>query len=726
MELGKSKTSRPERTSKLTLSRKIPAVIIAAALISTLAVGLASYFQAASTIGIEAENKLTALAKVRATALQDYLASIRQDLSILSGNETVLQATVDFTTAWNQLGPQAQNDLQRLYITDNPHPTGQKEELDRASDSSLYSDLHGRYHPWLRSFLRERGYYDVFLFDTEGNLVYTVFKELDYATNLNGGEYKDTDLGNAYRAAMANPTPGFQAFFDFQPYAPSADAPASFISTPLVGETGNTIGVLVFQMPIDNINAVMQNTAGMGETGETYIVGSDLLMRSDSRFSEESTILKQRVDSDSVAMALSGQEGVVEQTDYRGEEVVSAYAFVDFLGARWAIIADADQAEVYEGVAEMRNSSLALGIGILVLVTAAGLFVSRGIVRPISAMTGAMGELAQGNKAIDIPARDRQDEIGDMAKAVEVFKENAIEAERLAADQAKENEAKAKRAQKVEDLSKAFDESVSGVLNSVASATVEMRSTAEGMSTTAEQTNDRTRVVATAADDASGNVRTVASAAEELSSSIAEITSQVSQSADVASRATNEAEKANETVSGLAGAAQKIGDVVSLIQDIAEQTNLLALNATIEAARAGESGKGFAVVANEVKSLANQTAKATEEISQQIGSMQTATNETVEVISKIQKIISEISQNATAIASAVEEQNAATLEISRNTQQVSANMQEVTSNVGGVTEATKETSESATHVLEASDELSQQSETLRGEVNSFLQNLRSA
>ncbi|MEO3428302.1 methyl-accepting chemotaxis protein [Pelagibius sp. CAU 1746] len=712
--------------SGLRLSRKIPAVIVASALVAALSVGVASYFKAASTIREEAERKLTALAQVRASALEDYLATIRQDLRILSTNESVLEAAAAFTAAWDELGAGASDRLRQLYITENPNPTGQKDNLDLAQDGSRYSQVHGKYHPWLRRFLRERGYYDIFLFDTRGNLIYTVFKELDYATNLMEGEYKDTDLGKAYRAAMADPQAGFQAFFDFQPYAPSNDSPASFISTPLLDHAGQPLGVLVFQMPIDNINAVMQNTAGLGETGETYIVGADLLMRSDSRFQDESTILKQRIDNDAVAQALSGQQGMVQQLDYRGEPVVSAFTFVEFLDVRWAILADADQSEVFAGVTEMRNSSLILAAFILTFFTVAGIFIARGIVRPISAMTLAMGELAAGNKAIDIPARERNDEIGEMAKAVEVFKQNAIEAERLAKEQAAEAEAKAKRAQQVEDLSKRFDEKVTVVLNSVASATVEMRSTAETMSSTADRTNDRSGVVSRAADDAATNVRTVASAAEELSSSIGEISAQVTQSTQVANRATEESTKASETVRGLAGAAQKIGDVVNLIQDIAEQTNLLALNATIEAARAGESGKGFAVVANEVKSLANQTAKATEEIAQQITGMQSATNETVSVIDTVQKIITEISENATAIASAVEEQNAATLEISRNTQQVAAGMQEVTSNIGDVSEATKETSESASNVLEASDELSKQSELLRTEVNTFLEGLRSA
>jgi len=348
----------------------------------------------------------------------------------------------------------------------------------------------------------------------------------------------------------------------------------------------------------------------------------------------------------------------------------------------------------------------------------------RAICTPINAMTGAMTTLASGNLTTEIPALDRGDELGRMATAMQIFKENAIRAERLTADQSKEHELKARRAEILQQRADAFDRSVSDVLKTVTAATTEMQSSATALSATAEQTSRQATAVSAASEEATSSVQTVAAATEELSSSISEISRQVSQSASIANKAVAEAERTNGQVRSLADAAEKIGEVVKLISDIASQTNLLALNATIEAARAGEAGKGFAVVASEVKNLATQTGRATEEISAQIASIQGATTSSVEAIQGITTIISQINEVATSIASAVEEQGAATREIARNIQQAASGTQEVSSNIGGVTQAAGDTGHAAGQMLAATGELAKQSETLRTEVDSFLRDIK--
>jgi methyl-accepting chemotaxis protein len=369
-------------------------------------------------------------------------------------------------------------------------------------------------------------------------------------------------------------------------------------------------------------------------------------------------------------------------------------------------------------------------LGVLAGAIAFSVFVATilvtGVSRPITAMVEAMKKLASGDTTTAIPAQGRKDEVGAMAGAVQVFKDNMITAARLEAEQKVEQGRKEQRQKAVDSYILDFDKSVGGVLEMVASASTELESTAKSMSVTAETAQQQSTAVAAASEQASTNVQTVASAAEELSSSIAEISRQVAESTRITSQAVQETEKTDAQIQGLADAAQRIGDVVKLINDIAGQTNLLALNATIEAARAGEAGKGFAVVASEVKSLANQTAKATEEISAKIAEMQSATSLSVQAVQGIGQTISRINEIATTIASAVEEQGAATQEIARNVQQASAGTAEVSTNIVGVTKAANDTGAASTQVLGAAGELSKQSESLRGQVDTFLSKIRAA
>ncbi|HTH17542.1 MAG TPA: methyl-accepting chemotaxis protein [Magnetospirillum sp.] len=361
-----------------------------------------------------------------------------------------------------------------------------------------------------------------------------------------------------------------------------------------------------------------------------------------------------------------------------------------------------------------------------VMAVIAGLVLKGAIATPIMAMTGAMRALAEGDRQADIPARGRKDEIGAMAEAVQVFKDNAIRADRLAAEQEAERAARENRARAIESLTTQFDGTVSGVLGIVSGAATEMEATAQAMSANAEQTNRQAAAVAAATEQASAAVQTVATAAEELSSSIAEIGRQVDQSMQVTRAASDEANRTNATVRSLAEASAKIGNVISLINDIASQTNLLALNATIEAARAGEAGKGFAVVAHEVKSLANQTARATDEIAGQIGTVQNATAEAVKAIAGIVARINEVDQIATAIASAVEEQSAATSEIARNVEQAACGTREVSSNIGGVTQSASETGAAAGQVLASAQSLSREASELKAVVERFLLDVKGA
>ena len=413
------------------ITRKLPALMITFALLSAFATGAIAYTIASNELEVQAENQLRALLEARVDSVERYFTTVEEDVTLHAQSELVINAIQDFDQSWDDLGPDPTTYLQRLYINQNPFGRDQRDALLNAADGSQYSTVHERFHPQFRSVLESRDFYDVFLFNADGDLVYSVIKERDYATNMISGPWSDTHLAEVFRGVDQSFASERTVFADFARYAPSDDDPASFLGAPVFDEERQYIGAFAVQMPVDKLNEVMQVTAGMGETGETYLVGEDLLMRSDSRFLATSSILEVVAETEAVSRALLGQSGVDVIDDYRGVPVYSAYSAVEFGGTRWAVLAEIDRDEVRQPVNLLFRLLVLAGITLALAIFVIGVWLAGTLSRPLMTMTNTMKRLANNDLSTNVSVSDRSDEIGDMARALVVFKENAHEKHEL-------------------------------------------------------------------------------------------------------------------------------------------------------------------------------------------------------------------------------------------------------------------------------------------------------
>ncbi|MEI6239265.1 MAG: methyl-accepting chemotaxis protein [Planctomycetia bacterium] len=557
--------------------------------------------------------------------------------------------------------------LQDLYIRRNPNPIGSKHLLDAADDDSAYTKAHATFHPIFRTMLERYGLADVFLVDAaSGEVVYSVSKEIDFAAPLRNGPLAASNLAKACQEAIASGRRDAVAYGHFARYVPSFMAAASFIAAP-VYDGRDLVGVVAFQLSIDQADAIIGETTGMGETGETYAVGPDRMFRSNSRFAKalgvESTIIdpKIKVDTLPVRSALDeGKAGTAVTTDYRGARVLSSWTPVtihrgDAAGSgavRWALVSEIDQTEVFGPIKRLRTFAQ----GIFGVTALSVLGVSMAIARRLTREARRQAALVTG--------------IVDNTHAL-------------------------------------------------ASSSEELTSVSQQMSAAAEQTTAQANLVSAAAEQVSGNARIVSGSIENLVTSIHEIAKNAQAAASTARQAVEMAGSTSSTMNALGHSSTEIGKVVKVITSIAEQTNLLALNATIEAARAGEAGKGFAVVANEVKELARDTARATEEIGGKIEAMQGDTRRAVAAIAEIGSVIERIDDLQTKIATAVEEQSVTTSEISRNIAEATTGSTEIAENIVQVAQAAQSTAEGASNTQLSSQELSRMAQALQRLVDEY-------
>lgn len=411
------------------LSTKLP---LAFAVSSILLGGIISYnLEESASKAWVADSEVSFKQQVD-TSIRDlasFLGDVDQELNVFAKNPTVINALLDFDNAWSRIGSGQKSYLQSQYITNNPNPTGKKNELMYAQDGSAYSQIHAKYHPWINEFLTVNGYYDIFLINKNGDVVYTVFKEADYATNVLNGEWKDTDIGLAFRNVMQNPSTKIEdhKFYDFRPYAPSNGTPAAFVARPIYNtDASEVLGVLIVQMPISKLSEAASNTKSLGDTGEIAIVGADKLMRNEGRF-EKDTVLKRAMDTEAVRDALAGKSGSMFTTDFDGEPILSAYGSMDYHGTKWAIVANVHQSEVFKPVHELRTQIAYQSLIIIGLMILTSLFFARKFASKIAAMATNMSSLADNDVGINLPENKSTDELGNMNYALHKLRNSVSE-----------------------------------------------------------------------------------------------------------------------------------------------------------------------------------------------------------------------------------------------------------------------------------------------------------
>ncbi|MFA5906414.1 MAG: methyl-accepting chemotaxis protein [Desulfobacula sp.] len=672
----------------ISLGKKLGGSFLAVAIIPMLIFSFIAVNSSSKALSTQAFEKLESIQKLKKTVIETYF------------NDTFLKMKIfadsgDVKRLFDRL-VQYHNDMNTL-------PTG---NYDVTTDE--YKKIWEETGVKIYNFYKASGVYDVFIICTKhGHVMYTAAKESDIGENIAHGRYKDSGLGQLWAKIVKT---GMPSVVDMAPYAPSNGAPAMFAGYPINDTKGSMIGIIAFQLSLEQINSVMTTRYGMGKTGESYLVGPDKLMRSDSYLDPENHSVtasfanpdKGRVDTEASKNALSGRDGEKITTDYNGNSVLSSFSSLKIKDLTWAIITEIDEAEALGSI-----KILTIKMGVIALMAVAGIIsvsflISRSISSPIIQGVKMAEKMAKGDltQLLDI---DQEDEIGVLANALNNMSQN---------------------------LRNMFGHIISGT-QTLTSSSTELSVISEQMFTNSEQTSEKANNVSAAAEEMSTsmnsvaaateqttmNIQMIVSAAEEMTSTINEIAGNTAKGSETTRKAVETAKQVSGKVRKLGVAANEINKVTETIADISAQTNLLALNATIEAARAGEFGKGFAVVAGEIKALALQTAK-----------------ESVDAIHSIVEIINEIDSIMTTVASAIEEQSATTQEISNNVSQAATGLGEVNENVNQtsavsgevtkdiaeVSQATKEMNDGSHQVRTSAAELSKLAEQLNEMVGQFI------
>lgn len=664
--------------NRISLKTKLIIAMVGVSIVPLLLVGAFLQDRSGSQLKANASAQLEALRDVKKMQIENYFEIIHRQVVNLASNPYIEEVLLSIGSAFHKLGKAERNDnsaiegirkqveafyktgfgreftsrtgrqvdisklippdlesqiAQQHYIINNSNPVGEKHKLDEAPDRNLYDRRHGRYHSFFRQYLENFGYYDIYLVDSRGYIIYTVFKEIDFGTNLVTGPYRNTNIARAYKAALTVKK-GSAQLLDYEAYTPSYDAPASFIAAPVYDKNDKLLGVLIFQIPVDRINAIMQTRKGLGDSGKTLLVGSDTRMRSQSPLETDDTILMRKADTVAARGAFAGNTASMLDHDYRGVSVLSAYTPVSIDGVDWAILAEIDEAEAFSAVIMLRWSIAIAVIAAMVTVTAVAWFLAGYITRPLTKAVSVAKCIAVGDLTAEIEVSGRQDETGQLELAMR-------------------------------DMSTKLN----GVVGDIVTASV---NSADG----SRQISTSSRSLSRGAAEQAASLEQISSSMEQMAANIRQSSDNASQTERIAQKAAIDTDTGGKAVAEAVSAMKDIAEKICIIEDIARQTNLLALNAAIEAARAGEHGKGFAVVASEVRKLAERSQKAAGEIGELSGNTVSLAEQAGEKLALLLPDIRKTAQLVQEINVAACEQDSGAEQINRALQQLDQRVQQ--------------------------------------------------
>ena len=712
------------RFSNIKLSLKFSGLILVSAFVLSVALSISAFLNGSSVVGEQVEQRLIISSESQANKLASLLVGLEEKAAIYAGTENSRNAMMSLFSRF-MTAVRNKEDYRKLVADYDAAMKAGKKPGEELGDSFGENDVY------IGDFARANKFSDILLISAKDDHVIYSAKRSDALDR----KVADTSLAaigvpsvlKAIRERIeADPKASFSPILvSFPDASVGTEQSAVFVMPSLV--YGRLLGFILFEIDKSYLSEMFADRTGLGNSGGAIVAtdsGTVINAEAAANGATGAAAIN-RIDP-GVVEKIVKQGGLSDNIELGGVSYRFAARRVSALGAEWVVMTVMTRKEIAAPIYGMGLTQMLLSVVLMAIIGVGALFVSSRIVRPIPIVTNWMNVLATGDTNVDLKFLDRKDEIGDMTRAVQVFKDGMIERRRLHIARDNDIRAREQREETIESCIADFQSAVGEILTAVTENSGQMQSTAQDLNGVAESAATQVDAAAALSSEASDNVQTVAAAAEQLTASIDEIARRVDTTTQIVSQATQNAALTNEKIGGLESAAQRIGDVVSMISDIAAQTNLLALNATIEAARAGTAGKGFAVVASEVKALASQTANATDEISTQIADIQNATSESVNAIGMISQIMEEISSYTAGIATAVEQQNSATAEISRSAQDASTKTRQTAQTIEQVTSAVSTTTTAAEEMLTASGDVSEQSETLKSTVTRFLNNVSAA